>query len=278
MTDNPARFLDKEGAKVLVEVASVMGSAPREQGAFMLVSMDAIAGTIGGGQLEYMAIDHARRMLAGKGGEAALSVPLGPEIGQCCGGRVEITFRPLDALLKAELAARLADDAEKQPAVYVFGAGHVGHALAAALSLLPLNVTMVESREHELAGLPENVAAKLAAMPESVVATIPTGSALLILTHDHALDFLIAAEALKRSDLAYVGMIGSATKRATFASWLKREAPQADIARLTLPVGGPLKDKRPAVIAALTAAEIMTALTHHALQHDAIGRHISPKI
>ncbi len=111
---------------------------------------------------------------------------------------------------------------------------------------------MVESRERELAGLPDNVTAKLAAMPESVVATIPPGSAILILTHDHALDFLIAAEALKRSDLAYVGMIGSATKRATFASWLKREAPEADLARLTLPVGGPLKDKRPAVIAALT--------------------------
>ncbi|SOC84749.1 xanthine dehydrogenase accessory factor [Ensifer adhaerens] len=278
MTQDPARFLDKEGAKVLVEVASVRGSAPREQGAFMLVSMDAIAGTIGGGQLEYMAIDHARRMLAGKGGEATLSVPLGPEIGQCCGGRVEIGFSPVDAALKAELTTRLAREAEKQPSVYVFGAGHVGHAIAAALSLLPLNVTMVESREHELVGLPDNVTAKLAAMPESVVASIPAGSAVLILTHDHALDFLIAAEALKRNDLAYTGMIGSATKRATFASWLKREAPQAEIDRLTLPVGGPLKDKRPAVIAALTAAEILTALTHHALQHDAIGRHISPKI
>ncbi len=278
MTQDPARFLDKEGAKVLVEVASVRGSAPREQGAFMLVSMDAIAGTIGGGHLEYMAIDHARRMLAGKAADTAISVPLGPEIGQCCGGRVEIVFRPVDTALKDELSERLAREAERQPAVYVFGAGHVGHAIAAALSLLPLNVTMVESREHELAGLPDNVTAKLVAMPESVVASIPPGSAVLILTHDHALDFLIAAEALKRSDLAYVGMIGSATKRATFAGWLKREAPGADFTRLTLPVGGPLKDKRPAVIAALTAAEIMTALTHHALQHDAIGRHISPKI
>ena len=278
MTHDPARFLDEEAAKVLVEVASVRGSAPREEGAFMLVSADAIAGTIGGGQLEYMAIDHARRILSGKASDVALSVPLGPEIGQCCGGRVEIAFRPVDDALRAELAERLKRETERQPAVHVFGAGHVGHAIAAALSLLPLNVTMVESRAHELAGLPGNVTARVAAMPESVVASIPAGSAVLILTHDHALDFLIAAEALKRADLAYIGMIGSATKRATFASWLKREAPAADIARLTLPVGGPLKDKRPAVIAALTAAEIMTALTHHALQHDAIGRHISPKI
>lgn len=277
MTNDPARFLDEDGAKVLVEVASVRGSAPREEGAFMLVSKDAIAGTIGGGQLEYLAIDHARRMLAGKGGEAQLSIPLGPEIGQCCGGRVDIAFRSVEPALKAELAARLARENESRPAVYVFGAGHVGHAIAAALSLLPLNVTVVESRAHELTGLPDNVRPQLAAMPESVIGGMPAGSAVLILTHDHALDFLIAAEALKRTDLAYVGMIGSASKRATFASWLKREAPGTEIARLTLPVGGPLKDKRPAVIAALTAAEIITALSHHALQQDAKGRHISSK-
>lgn len=277
MTEDPARFLDKEGAKVLVEVTSVKGSTPREKGAFMLVSADAAAGTIGGGQLEYMAIDHARRMLAGKGGETTVSVPLGPEIGQCCGGRVEITFCPVETGLRDQLAARLADEAAGLPQVHVFGAGHVGHAIAAAFALLPVRVTMVESRAGELDGLPSNVDTRLTAMPESMVATIPPGSAVLILTHDHALDFLIAAEALQRKDLAYVGMIGSVTKRATFASWLRREAPGADIARLTLPVGGPLKDKRPAVIAALTAAEVITALHHFALQQNAERRHISPK-
>ena len=82
-------------------------------------------------------------------------------------------------------------------------------------------------------------------------------SAIVILTHDHALDFLIAAEALKRNDLAYIGMIGSATKRATFTSWLKREMPGVDCSSLTLPIGGPLKDKRPEIIAALTAAELL---------------------
>ncbi len=120
----------------------------------MLVSMDAIAGTIGGGQLEYMAIDHARRMLAGKAADTAISVPLGPEIGQCCGGRVEIGFRLVDAELKAELAARLAREAQQQPSVYVFGAGHVGHAIAAALSLAaPQRHDGGIAREHELAGL-----------------------------------------------------------------------------------------------------------------------------
>jgi xanthine dehydrogenase accessory factor len=183
----------------------------------------------------------------------------------------------VDAALRAELDARLDREAGALPAVFIFGAGHVGHAMAQAFALLPARVTMVESRASELDGLPDSVKASLAAMPESMVASIPAGAAVLILTHDHALDFLIAAEALKRQDLAYVGMIGSATKRATFTSWLKREAPDVEIARLTLPVGGPLKDKRPAVIAALTAAEVMTALAHFALHKNAIQRHMTPK-
>jgi xanthine dehydrogenase accessory factor len=100
-------------------------------------------------------------------------------------------------------------------------------------------------------------------MPEALVAEIPAGSALVILTHDHALDFLIAREALARTDLAYTGMIGSATKRATFASWLSREGggERTWLDRLTLPIGGSaVRDKRPEVIAAMTTAEILAAL------------------
>src|SRR3546814_2831524 len=99
-------------------------------------------------------------------------------------------------------------------------------------------------------------------MPEALVADIPAGGAAVILTHDHALDFLIAREALARPDLPYVGMIGSATKRATFANWLKREGADPRLTdRLVLPVGGSaVKDKRPAVIAAMVAAELLAAL------------------
>jgi len=98
------------------------------------------------------------------------------------------------------------------------------------------------------------------------VKDMPAGAALVILTHDHALDFLIAREALARADLAYAGMIGSATKRATFANWLSREAggERSWLDRLTLPIGGSaVKDKRPHVIAAMTAAEILTALASY---------------
>src|SRR5690606_16811515 len=115
---------------------------------------------------------------------------------------------------------------------------------------------------RRLEGLPAEIEAKLTPMPEEMVRQAPAGSAFAVLTHDHALDFLIVAEALKRDDAAYVGMIGSKTKKATFRSWFLKSAggTEAQFARLVSPIGGAaLKDKRPAVIAALAAAEIMTA-------------------
>jgi xanthine dehydrogenase accessory factor len=104
-------------------------------------------------------------------------------------------------------------------------------------------------------------------MPEAEVRNAPAGTAFAILTHDHALDFLIVAEALKRDDTAYVGMIGSKTKKATFKNWFLKSADgnEAELAFLVSPIGGDaVKDKRPQVIAALAAAEIMTALVAHA--------------
>ena len=111
--------------------------------------------------------------------------------------------------------------------------------------------------------MPDDVETRLTPMPEEVVREAPAGSAFVVLTHDHALDFLIVAEALKREDAAYVGMIGSKTKKATFKNWFLKMAggSEAEFARLVSPIGGDaVKDKRPAVIAALAAAEIMTAL------------------
>jgi xanthine dehydrogenase accessory factor len=107
-----------------------------------------------------------------------------------------------------------------------------------------------------------DVARRLEAIPEAAVADIRPGGAAVILTHDHNLDFLIAAEALKRDDLGYVGMIGSKSKRGVFLNHLDREgAGRALAERLILPVGGSaLRDKRPEVIAALVAAELLVRL------------------
>lgn len=251
----------------------------------MLASETAIWGTIGGGQFEYMAIDNARALLAGAG-SAVMDIPLGPEIGQCCGGRTLLTFTIVTSGDASTLNARLKREEDEWPAVTLFGAGHVGLALARALLPLPFAVTVVETRADALDDLPAATGRRLTPMPEAEVTRIPQGGSAIILTHDHALDFLIAERALARPDLAYVGMIGSLTKRATFAGWLKRqraEAPEAAgsndggktavedpgsvggddasvmLARLVLPVGGTLvKDKRPAVIAAMVAAELLS--------------------
>ncbi|QPC89440.1 xanthine dehydrogenase accessory protein XdhC [Mesorhizobium sp. INR15] len=278
-------FLGAAGRVALVEVAGTKGSTPREKGAFMLVSREAIFGTIGGGQLEYMAIDKARQMVSPSTRSglanrlqsssrievdevcATLDVPLGPEIGQCCGGRVEVLIRLVDAALEAEMV--LAAEAEEAhlPHVYLFGGGHVGQALAAAMALLPVHAVVIETRAEALEGMPETVETRLTPMPEAQVRDAPAGTAFAILTHDHALDFLIVAEALKRGDSAYVGMIGSKTKKATFKNWFLKsaEGSEAEFARLVSPIGGDaVKDKRPTVIAALAAAEIMTALVLHA--------------
>ncbi|RWD88141.1 xanthine dehydrogenase accessory protein XdhC [Mesorhizobium sp.] len=315
-------FLGQAGRVALVEVAATKGSTPRETGAFMLVSASAIFGTIGGGQLEYMAIDKARQLISPLEGEMAakrpegvgrgsarpkkmpstaaatppggfaatlpsrgrearieadevcttLDVPLGPEIGQCCGGRVEVLIRPVDAALERALIAKAEAEEARLPHVYVFGGGHVGQALAATLALLPIHALVVETRADALEGMPETVETRLTPMPESAVREAPAGSAFVILTHDHALDFLIVAEALRRDDAAYVGMIGSKTKKATFKNWFLKstEGSEAEFNRLVSPIGGnAVKDKRPPVIAALAAAEIMTALASHSAKASA---------
>ncbi|AFL49574.1 putative xanthine dehydrogenase cofactor insertion [Sinorhizobium fredii USDA 257] len=255
-------FLSGDAACILVEVSGAAGSTPRDTDAWMLVSKDRTFATIGGGQLEYMAIDHARQLLKGAATDDRLTIPLGPEIGQCCGGRVALAFKAVDPETRAALIARRDTEIAHRPHVYVFGAGHVGGALAMALSLAPVRTVLVDTREPELSAVDvPGIETCLTAMPEAVVRDAPPGSAFVILTHDHALDFLIAAEALGRGDSCYVGMIGSKTKRATFKNWLSRDIERPELfGRLVCPIGGTaVKDKRPAVIAALAAAEILTA-------------------
>ncbi|TPW31657.1 xanthine dehydrogenase accessory protein XdhC [Martelella alba] len=261
--DGLTAWIAREAPAVMVTIAGVKGSSPREQGAYMLVSKTELFGTIGGGQLEFIAINHARRLLGGADGEHLLDIPLGPEIGQCCGGRIALSFAKADEVAINSLAAQARAESAGNPHVAIFGGGHVGAALATALAPLPMNVRLVETRAETLKGLPDAVTPRLVAVPEAEIAALPPGSAVVILTHDHALDFLIAVEALKRGDLAYCGMVGSKTKRATFASHA-REAGLSDasIANLVLPIGGAVvRDKRPEVIAAMVAAELLTVFS-----------------
>ncbi|MDO5528978.1 MAG: xanthine dehydrogenase accessory protein XdhC [Paracoccus sp. (in: a-proteobacteria)] len=233
---------------IRVRITRAEGSTPREAGAEMMVGADRTEGSIGGGQLEYMAIDRARQMLRQGEAEADMDVPLGPAIGQCCGGRVWLR---LDRGKPAP-PDMLGD-------VLIFGAGHVGRALARALKPLPLRAVLIDQRQAEL-DMAEGARTVLSPLPEAELRTARPGSAAVIATHDHALDFLLAAEALRRADLAYVGMIGSASKRARFSRYARDQG--LDPAPLICPIGaGYSADKRPEIIAAFTAAEIVGALT-----------------
>lgn len=256
-------FLDAAPKAAVVEVTEAKGSTPRETGTWMLVSPETIFGTIGGGQLEFLAIARARELIAENLENGTLDIPLGPEIGQCCGGRVGLDISIADDARREELMKRGEAEDAALPHVYLFGGGHVGHALAAALALLPVNAIVVETRADALDGISRDVETRLTAVPEEEVRAAAAGSAYVVLTHDHALDFLIVAEVLARGDAAYVGMIGSKTKKATFRSWYRDNGGDPALADgVVTPIGGAaVRDKRPTVIAAMAAAEIMAALS-----------------
>jgi xanthine dehydrogenase accessory protein XdhC len=229
----------------------------------MIVTAKSSHGTIGGGSLEWEATLRARAVLDSGEASAAMKLPLGPELGQCCGGFVSLRLERADQALCAELEAIEAREREKLPLVLLFGAGHVGKALARALAPLPLRVRWIDGRAD---AFPDPAIAG----PEVVVSdglldevdAAPPGAAYLVLTHSHALDSMICAAALQRGDFVYLGLIGSRTKRAQFERGFRDLGiPQAQIDRLVCPIGGGrIRDKRPAVIAALVAAELLEAL------------------
>lgn len=255
-------FLAKHQKSILVQIAGVKGSTPRDTDALMLVSADDTLGTIGGGQAEYIAITKARTLLRSGNDALDIQMPLGPEIGQCCGGHLSLTLQRMTPALASELTTQANAAGRQQADIYVFGAGHVGRALAIALAPLPFNTMLVDTRPDYLKDMPEAVRTLTSPLPESIVRKAKPGSGFVVMTHDHALDFLIMREVLMRGDAAYAGLIGSATKRARFAHWFAGEGGgEQQLAHLVCPIGAlGLGDKRPEVIAALTAAEIICSI------------------
>jgi len=257
-----SEFLHGPGPVARLSLSRVRGSSPREAGTEMFVRAEGLHGTIGGGQLEHRAIDAARAMLARGDVAEHLDLPLGPEIGQCCGGRVEVSILRMGRVEKDKAleAARAEEDA--QPAVFILGAGHVGRALAEQFQHLPVRCVLIDQRGEELALTRARIEKRQSVIPEFDIMTAPPGSAFIVLTHDHGLDFLLSAAALERGDTAYVGMIGSATKRVKFRNWCKAHCGGLSVANLICPIGaGGSRDKRPAVIAAFVVAEVIAALT-----------------
>ncbi len=256
------RLLDQQEPVVLVRVALAKGSTPREAGVSMLVTATAVHGTIGGGRLEWDAILRARELLTSDETAATLEVPLGPVVGQCCGGHVTLSLARAGAAELAELEAAAAVQRAGWPLVLLFGAGHVGKALARALGPLPLRLRWIDGRADEFPSPPPDGAEVLVTeKPLAEIRAAPAGSAYVVMTHSHGLDFEVCEAILKRGDFAYLGLIGSRTKRTRFErGWRELGLTEAQIARLVCPIGGQLRDKRPEVIATLAAAELLLAL------------------
>jgi xanthine dehydrogenase accessory factor len=242
--------LDCDGEPaVLVTVLSTRGSTPREAGCKMVVTREAQFGTIGGGNLEYRCVADARTLLAGSGTQPLTrDFPLGPALGQCCGGHVSVLFEPI-----------------RPSAMHIalFGAGHVGRAVVRLLGDLPCRVTWIDSRADAFpAGCPANTSCHVVEEPETEVAGLPAGTRLLVMTHDHQSDFAIVAAALARDDFAGVGLIGSETKRARFIGRLRRLGlDDTAIARLECPIGLPeIDSKLPSAIAVGVVARLLSAV------------------
>jgi xanthine dehydrogenase accessory factor len=306
---------------VLVTVVATEGSTPRETGSKMLVLEQAIEGSIGGGHLEFKAIQQARAMLEATRGSVELAeFALGPSLGQCCGGQVQLMLERVDSqdlpwlrrwrtplnhlvlvtdlangaktvieadgrgpaghlgaaaarLIEAREPVRLMEGLDGQPCyvleqmkssardIFLFGAGHVGRALVHVLSGLPYRIRWFDARPGMFpAEVPGNVVVESSADPRHDVASAPSGTLFLVMTHSHALDFDICDQVLRRSDFEFLGLIGSATKRATFVRRLRlRGHSDASIRRLTCPIGLPaIGGKAPAAVAISVAGQLLS--------------------
>jgi xanthine dehydrogenase accessory factor len=250
--------LQRQGeACVLVTIIEERGSTPRNAGSKMVVSAERIFDTIGGGHLEFKAMEIARDMLASGSQHTRLErFSLGASLGQCCGGVNVLLFEPMG---------------QPQAHIAVFGAGHVGRALVPLLASLPCRVRWIDSREAEFpAHLPEGVTQVLTEDVIEEVDNLPAGSYCIVMTHNHQLDLALAAAILKRGDFGYFGLIGSKTKRVKFEHRLRdRGFDAAALQRMRCPMGlTEVKGKLPMEIAVSIAGEVIATYNAHFGEHS----------
>ncbi|MFK4066300.1 xanthine dehydrogenase accessory protein XdhC [Streptomyces sp. NPDC029674] len=258
-----ARLRARRESGVLVTVATVRGHAPRAAGAKLVVGHDETWGSIGGGNVEAVAIDRAREMLTTMPTAAdaepelmdfALNDKVTNQHGvQCCGGTVSILLEPLPVVR----------------AVAIFGVGHVGLELARILARHDLDLHLIDSRadmltDTRLDSLSDAVAQlhvhHTPLLPEEILEDLPHGTHVLIMTHDHAEDAALCDAALRTTHLGSVGLIGSAAKWARFRKRLATEGGHDDAAidRIKTPIGLPdITGKEPATIAVSVAADLL---------------------
>jgi xanthine dehydrogenase accessory factor len=224
---------------IFVSVASVKGSTPREVGAVMTVYHDHHEGTIGGGALEFEALIIAREMILTGETARVKEFILGPHLGQCCGGVVELSFSTAP---------------QKQVIMhnhlYIFGQGPTGKALLNALTPLPFQTHAHDERHGDDL--------------ESIIRDSPLNAIYFIMTHSHALDYALCEQILRGKSPKYVGLIGSDTKRARFINYyVQKCGKHAELVAFHCPIGIKTSDKTPEIIASLTAADLLIKNLHN---------------
>ncbi len=265
LTTTAQQWQAQQRPAVVVEVAATKGSVPREAGTRMLVAADEVAGTIGGGHLEWQAIAAARALLVGGAGSTQprlQHMALGPSLGQCCGGALDLRY----TLLTESTAEQLAAWAVQTPRFHLqlYGAGHVGRAIVRLLEGIDCKVQWIDEREAEFPALTSSPSAahieRLCVEPvQAEVALAPPGAFYLVLTHSHDLDLALTQAILARGDFGFFGLIGSKTKHARFVHRLQeRGFDETLIKRITCPIGVPgIEGKEPEVIAVAVVAQLL---------------------
>jgi xanthine dehydrogenase accessory factor len=230
---------------VLITVMEAKGSTPREAGVKMIATASSQFGTIGGGNLEFEAIAEARKLLETAAKPKVKDYPLGPKLAQCCGGFVTVFLEPFMPAAKT---------------LWLFGAGHVGKEVVRVLEGLPLRIKWVDERDSEFpAGLPKNVEKIVTSAPVAELRDADEDSYVAIMTHNHDLDYELVKAAFKNGKCAYVGLIGSKTKRARFDKRLLADGvTAAQLATLKCPIGLGNTGKHPREIAISVVAELLT--------------------
>ncbi len=168
----------------------------------------------------------------------------------------------MNELSSVQIGRRSAVQAPRPAPMHIvlFGAGHVGHALVALLGSLPCVVQWVDERDELFPDeTPANVQIEATDTPDAIVDTAPPGAYFLVMTHNHALDFSLAARIMRRRDFTYFGMIGSKTKRVKFERRLLERGVEFErLAEMTCPIGvAGIVDKAPAAIAVAVCAELL---------------------
>ena len=221
---------------IKAKIINVKGSSPNKINDFMLVAPKDIFGTIGGGNLEYLVIEESKLMLKNKSKRKKLNIPLGPGIGQCCGGYVEIILtlhKNTDAAMKDEKV----NDSFKED-LYIFGAGHIGQALIETIGNLNFTTYLIDSREEYLKmSVNKDVNYLLSKEPWKVVNKLKDNSYYVVLTHSHEYDLKILNEILTKK-FTFVGLIGSTTKKKRFFKRLTENGHDKNIIKkIECPIG-----------------------------------------